>query len=214
MRNIIIIAILMVVLLGGVFWAFAEEAKSSEKEKTVEKPAVKVEEKSEKTLEKDKAVPSEKSEALKDGKKKANKELVWHTDLEKAKAAAKKSKKPIFVEFLGSDWCPPCIMMEKEVYSKKEFKEYARKNLVLVKVDFPRTKELPEKQQEHNRKWAMEYKVEYLPTMVIVDAAGKELKRLGGYQPGGVEKFVEQIEKILKEQKKEAEKSKEAKESA
>ena len=41
----------------------------------------------------------------------------WLTNLEKAKALAKKDKKMILVEFTGSDWCPPCIALKKNVFN-------------------------------------------------------------------------------------------------
>ena len=47
----------------------------------------------------------------------------WSTDVEAAVAQAKKENKAVLVEFTGSDWCPPCIMMRKNVFSKKEFVE-------------------------------------------------------------------------------------------
>jgi len=39
----------------------------------------------------------------------------WMTDIDSALAKAKKEKKNVLVEFTGSDWCPPCIMMDKKV---------------------------------------------------------------------------------------------------
>ena len=36
-----------------------------------------------------------------------------------ALAKAKAEKKNVLVEFTGSDWCPPCIAMRKNVFSKK-----------------------------------------------------------------------------------------------
>ena len=44
------------------------------------------------------------------------------------------------MDFTGSDWCGWCIMLDKEIFSKPEFKEYASKNLVLLELDFPRGK--------------------------------------------------------------------------
>ena len=61
----------------------------------------------------------------------------WTTDLEKAFEKAKAEKKAVLVEFTGSDWCPPCIVMRKNVFSTKEFVNEASKNFILVELDFP-----------------------------------------------------------------------------
>ena len=65
-------------------------------------------------------------------------ELQWLTDVPKAQAQAKSEKKLVMLDFTGSDWCGWCIKLHNEVFSKPEFSEYAKKNLVLVEVDFPR----------------------------------------------------------------------------
>ena len=74
----------------------------------------------------------------------------WLTDLPKAQAQAKEEKKMVLLDFTGSDWCGWCIKLHNEVFSKPEFAEYARKNLVLVEVDFPRKKKLGAEQKKAN----------------------------------------------------------------
>src|SRR5205814_9138345 len=69
-------------------------------------------------------------------------ELPWMTDLPKAQAKAKEDKKLVMLDFTGSDWCGWCIKLNKEVFSTPEFADYAKKNLVLVEVVFPRAKQL------------------------------------------------------------------------
>src|SRR4026208_468233 len=65
----------------------------------------------------------------------------WINDVPAAKATAKKESKLVMMDFTGSDWCGWCIKLDKEVFSTPEFKEYAAKNVVLVELDFPRSKE-------------------------------------------------------------------------
>src|SRR4028118_172585 len=67
-------------------------------------------------------------------------ELTWHTDMDKAIAIAKKSKKPLLLFFTGSDWCGWCIRLQKEVLHTPEFAKWANENVVLVELDFPRRK--------------------------------------------------------------------------
>ena len=67
-------------------------------------------------------------------------EPSWETDYKKAQDQAKAGNKLVLLDFTGSDWCGWCIKLDREVFSKPEFKDYATKNLVLVELDFPRAK--------------------------------------------------------------------------
>lgn len=66
--------------------------------------------------------------------------VKWFTDLPAAVAEATKSKKPLLVDFTGSDWCGWCIKLKKEVFDTAEFKTWAADKVVLVEIDFPRKK--------------------------------------------------------------------------
>lgn len=68
---------------------------------------------------------------------------IWGTDYPAALTQAASSKKPILLEFTGSDWCPPCMKLTKDVFEQPAFEDFAKENLVLVKLDFPRTKNNP-----------------------------------------------------------------------
>ena len=65
-------------------------------------------------------------------------ELKWETNLEKATQVALKTKKPLLLFFTGSDWCGWCIRLQNEVLKTPEFSTWAKENVVLVEVDFPR----------------------------------------------------------------------------
>src|SRR6516164_6830998 len=71
-------------------------------------------------------------------------DLTWLTDLPKAQAQAKSDNKLILMDFTGSDWCSWCIKLDQDTFSKPEFADYAQKNLVLVRLDFPQNKEQPD----------------------------------------------------------------------
>ena len=64
-------------------------------------------------------------------------ESGWLTDYQAAKKQAKEENKPILINFTGTDWCGWCIKIEKEIFSKEEFKTYAKENLILMEVVFP-----------------------------------------------------------------------------
>ena len=106
----------------------------------------------------------------------------WTTDLEEAKQIASQNKKQIVLVFQGSDWCAPCIKLERNIWSTEEFKAYANDNYVMLKADFPRKKKnaLSETQQDKNNKLAEMYnKNGHFPLVVILDSTGKILGETG-----------------------------------
>lgn len=119
-------------------------------------------------------------------------------DFDAAKAKAVKEGKPIFINFTGTDWCGWCIKLEKEVFSKKAFQDYAKENLVLVEVDFPKNKEQTAELKAQNKKLDKEYGVEGYPTLYLLDATGTKLTEDIGYREGGPEAYVEHLKSLLK----------------
>jgi thioredoxin-related protein len=123
-------------------------------------------------------------------------DATWFTDLSKAQAQAKTEHKLVLMDFNGSDWCPACKVLRKSVFSTKKFQEYAKQNLILVDVDFPHNKELPEKQKKANEALADKYEVEGLPTVVILGSDGKELEKKVGYEGETPKEYIAEIEKL------------------
>lgn len=124
-------------------------------------------------------------------------ELQWLTDLPKAQTQAKSEKKLVMLDFTGSDWCGWCIKLHNEVFSKPEFSEYAKKNLVLVEVDFPHKKQQSEQLKKANAALQEKYKIEGYPTIIVLDGEGKKVGELG-YQPGGPKAFIAELDKLKK----------------
>jgi len=122
-------------------------------------------------------------------------DLAWTTDLPKAQARAKEEKKMVMLDFTGSDWCGWCIKLHNEVFSKPEFADYAKKNLVLVEVDFPRKKKLSAAQVKVNDALQQKYKIEGYPTIIVLNGEGKKIGELG-YMPGGPKAFIAELEKV------------------
>ena len=120
----------------------------------------------------------------------------WLTDFAAAKKAAAEKKLPVFALFTGSDWCPWCVRLEKEVLSTDAFKNYAKDSLVLLFLDFPRRTQLPEAQAKANRELAEQYGVRGDPTALLLDAAGKVLGKTG-YRQGGGEAYVANLKELL-----------------
>jgi len=125
-------------------------------------------------------------------------EAKWVSDFDKAVEMAKASNRNILMDFTGSDWCPWCIRMDKEVLNTKEFKAYAEKNLVLMLVDFPQSKQLPQKVQDQNAGLQKKYEPEGFPTFILVDKEGKVLGVQSGYLEGGPSAFIAKIGSMKK----------------
>lgn len=118
----------------------------------------------------------------------------WSTDLDKAFEMAKAQNKSVLVEFTGSDWCPPCITMRKNVFSKKEFVDAASKNFILVELDFPNGN--PELKKK-NQPYAEKHKIEGFPTVILFDSAGKEFTRFFASEYPTTEDFLKHLDEAL-----------------
>jgi protein disulfide-isomerase len=107
-------------------------------------------------------------------------ELSWFTDFQKADAESKKTGKPIFGFFTGSDWCGWCTRLKATVFSKDDFKKWAKESVILLELDFPRRKQLPANIKQQNQQLAQVFKVRGYPTVWIFNttknAETKEVK--------------------------------------
>ena len=118
-------------------------------------------------------------------------ELTWQTDFVQASKDAAKEHKYILLDFTGSDWCPWCIKMDKEVFSQAEFSNFAAQNLILVKLDFPREAKQSAAEKKQNADLAKKYGIEGFPTYILLDPGGKEVRRQIGYLQGGATAVID-----------------------
>ncbi|HEX9048208.1 MAG TPA: thioredoxin family protein [Verrucomicrobiae bacterium] len=125
-------------------------------------------------------------------------ERTWLTDFSKAQAQAKAENKFVVMDFTGSDWCPGCIMLGKNVFDTPEFQAYAANHLVLVKVDFPHGKSQPAELKQANEALSDRFKVDALPTVIVLDKDGKQLGQQEGYRGESPKEFIAELEKIEK----------------
>ena len=106
----------------------------------------------------------------------------WFTNFEEAKSTASNTNHNIVLVFQGSDWCGPCIKLDKEIWSTDEFKKLAKDHFVMLKADFPRKKsnQLSKELQIQNAKLAENYNNQgYFPLVVVLDKNGKVLGEMG-----------------------------------
>ncbi len=122
--------------------------------------------------------------------------LEWRTNLQAAQSQAKAQNKPLLLAFTGSDWCPWCKKLNEEVLSKPAFGAI-EKRFVLVSVDFPHEKKLPDAVKEQNDKLAKKYGIYTFPRILLVKPSG-ELMAIAGYQEGGAEKYLMLLAHLMK----------------
>ena len=133
----------------------------------------------------------------------ARAESGWLNDYKKAQQEARASNKFLLLDFTGSDWCGWCKKFDKEILSQSQFQDYARENLVLVEVDFPRPggsrwTAQPAELKKQNQELAHQYQVQGFPTIVVLDGDGQKLWQYDGYFPDGAAAFIAQLEKLRK----------------
>lgn len=120
----------------------------------------------------------------------------WITDMAQAQKTAQAEGKDIFVYFTGSDWCAWCLTLDKEVFSQPEFIEYAKKNWVLVELDFPNDEDLlTEEQIEHNEKWEEVFQPPGFPTAFLTDHNAQSYATVG-YREGGAQLYVDHLQAL------------------
>jgi len=106
----------------------------------------------------------------------------WNTDLDTAKSKAAATNKNILLVFSGSDWCVPCMELEKNVWQTAEFKAEAEKNWVLLRADFLQKKGNPEPVNINDPKIILAEKYNrdgFFPFFAVLDKNGRLLGKTG-----------------------------------
>lgn len=132
--------------------------------------------------------------------KAAGDKLFWYTSIEEAQKKSEATHKPIFALFTGSDWCVWCHKLENDVFAKAAFVKWAKDKVILLELDFPRTKKLAPELAQQNNELQQAFKVGGFPTVWLFymtgDIATKKMNinALGslGY-PQGAEPGKEEV---------------------
>lgn len=106
----------------------------------------------------------------------------WHKNFEEAQKDAQTNNKTLVLVFSGSDWCAPCIKLDREVWQSTEFKDYAAQHYALYKADFPRRKanKLSENLEKQNKGLAEKYNAKgYFPLVLVLNTKGEILGETG-----------------------------------
>lgn len=119
----------------------------------------------------------------------------WLTNFEEAKQQASADNKNIVLVFQGSDWCGPCMKLDKNIWSTETFKTYAKEHFVMLQADFPRKRQnkLPKEQEKHNGQLFEKYNTTgSFPYVVVLNADGKVLGA-SGYKNISVEDYIKEL---------------------
>jgi thiol-disulfide isomerase/thioredoxin len=86
---------------------------------------------------------------------------------------AKAEKKVVMMDVFAV-WCGPCKLMDKTTFSDRSVAEWAKANVVPVKIDA---------EKGEGRKIAQRYMVSAFPTVLFLDPSGGEIDRLVAVYP-------------------------------
>lgn len=120
--------------------------------------------------------------------------------MEEAKTLAASESKSIVLIFSGSDWCAPCIKLDKTIVQTEEFKKASQESWVVVKADFPKKKAnaLTADQQEANNKLAEKYNPEgSFPKVLLLNSNGDVLGILG-YEKVTPSEYIKKLKAFIK----------------
>jgi len=122
----------------------------------------------------------------------------WKHNLEEGKKEASENNKKILLVFSGSDWCGPCIKLDKNVWQSDAFKTESQKSWVLIKADFPKKKAdlLSPELTASNEKLAEKYNSDgNFPLVVLLDKNGKVVGKKG-YLNISAEDYIQAIHSL------------------
>jgi thioredoxin-related protein len=123
---------------------------------------------------------------------------IWHTNFQEAQKLAQTEQKLILLNFSGSDWCGPCMLLKKEYFNSEVFAAMANEKLILVNADFPRRKnnQLSAEQVAQNEKLADQYNPQgHFPLTLLLDTNGKVLQSWQGKPNSDVDNWTIEVEK-------------------
>ena len=106
--------------------------------------------------------------------------VKWEHDYQSALSRAKAEKKVIFMD-LWAEWCGPCLHLQKNVFPTPE----AAAALAKVVPYSALVQKRDGTPLAEGTKLADQFKLSAFPTLVILDANGKELRRqVGAFRTG------------------------------
>ena len=127
----------------------------------------------------------------------------WLVNLDEAYVLSQETGKPIMANFTGSDWCGWCKRLTATVFSKNDFKEWADDNVVLLELDYPKRKQLPDAIKQQNAGLQRAFQIRGYPSVWVFDLSKDDegqysIEAYGksGYKPT-VAEFTDEMDNFL-----------------
>lgn len=124
---------------------------------------------------------------------------------------ASETNKPVLLIFSGSDWCIPCIRLQKKIFSDSLFKRFAEEQLILLIADFPQQKVNRQEHTKWNEELAKEFNPEGTFPLLILLRPDRTIVTLLKYENYTSEAFIRQIKQAMQTFKKRNEYSRRSK---
>jgi thiol:disulfide interchange protein len=113
-------------------------------------------------------------------------EIVWESDMPSALERARNEGKPVLVNFYA-DWCVWCKRLESTTLRDAKVASVLQDKVVPLSLDVDGS----------GKDLSNEYRVDGLPTIIVLDASGREIGRIPGYMPP--DSFLERVEGFLQQ---------------
>ncbi len=117
---------------------------------------------------------------------------VWQRNPHQAFALAEKEQKPMLLLFTAQ-WNQHCQLLSSEVFASKTFNRYARENLVICFLDYPRD---PLDTPDALRRLREKFKITGLPTLLVFDPDGHVVHQQTGYRTGRPVDYFEELKSV------------------
>ncbi len=121
---------------------------------------------------------------------------VWHESYAKAVEESKATGKPILATFSGSDWCHWCVKLKDEVFARAEFTRWAKQNVVLLELDYPKRSAQRTEIRQQNQQLAQRYGIDSYPTILFLNTHGEVLGK-SSYVRGGPAAWTAKADAVL-----------------
>ncbi len=130
-------------------------------------------------------------------KKQTATSAVWHSDMKKAVAAAKKSRKLILLVHLAPEINNNSKLFDQHIVKSKNLAKAAAR-LELVKFEYNDLKNISPEAKEAMTKYpvAQEGNKYIMPTVYVLDGSGNVLERKIGFAPSSPESYLKSFKSI------------------
>ena len=124
----------------------------------------------------------------------------WQPTFGEALSCSKENDRPLILVFSGSDWCAPCIKLDRSIWQSEDFKSYAKENYVLYRADFPRKNgsRLSKEITKQNNNLAERFNPKGHFPLVIVLNENQEILGTTGYRKIAPLEYVSLLNTFIK----------------